>query len=115
MPLWPQPSSNRWWPSRGEKDALVAVSNQGMSPETLCGAIATAAGDGPAVIFVDMPAGSCLQATLTETRRRSHVAVVAGVNLPMLLDFVYRRNVAPTVAAQQAVECGSESIKSVLP
>ena len=98
----------------GEDDALVAISNQGMAPDTLCQAIAAAVGAGPAVVFVDMPAGSCLQATLTELRERSHVAVVAGVNLPMLLDFVYKRGDPPDVAARRAVQYGSESIKSVL-
>ena len=99
----------------GEDDALVAISNQGMSPDTLCQAIAAAVDTGPAVVFVDMPAGSCLKATLTELRERSQVAVVAGVNLPMLLDFVYRRGNPPEVAARRAVQHGSESIKSVLP
>ena len=99
----------------GQHDALVAVSNQGLSPDALCQAIASAVGSHSAVVFVDMPAGSCLKATLTELRERSRVAVVAGVNLPMLLDFVYRRGDPPDVAAQQAVQHGSESIKLVLP
>ena len=99
----------------GERDGLVAVSNSGISPDGLREAISDAVGEGPAVVFVDMPAGSCLQATLTEMRERSQVAVVAGVNLPMLLDFIYHREEAPEVAAAHAVERGSQAIKSVLP
>jgi len=99
----------------GEADAFVAVSNSGLSPTALCEAVAKAVGEGPAVVFVDMPAGSCLQATLTELRERSQVAVVAGVNLPMLLDFVFRRDVPAHVAGERAVESGTGAIKSVLP
>ncbi len=98
----------------GEADAFVAVSNNGLSPGALCKEVARAVGTGPAVVFVDMPAGSCLQATLTELRERSDVAVVAGVNLPMLLDFVYQRDASAHVAAERAVDRGTRAIKSVL-
>jgi len=95
----------------GETGPLVAVSNVGASPESLCRSLASAVGDGPAVVFVDMPGGSCLHAALTELRAREDVTIVAGVNLPMLLDFAFHREMPPTEAARHAQEAGTRSIR----
>jgi mannose/fructose-specific phosphotransferase system component IIA len=39
--------------------------------------------------------------------------VVAGVNLPMLVDFVYHRDATPEAAAARAVEVGTRAVKVV--
>ncbi|MGD2135075.1 MAG: hypothetical protein PVF27_02900 [Gemmatimonadales bacterium] len=97
----------------GEDGGLVAVSNRGASGEALCADVGRAVGTGPAVVFVDMPGGSCLIAAMSEVRNRDDVVVVAGVNLPMLLDFVYHRDLSPTEAAAHATQRGGAAIRTL--
>jgi len=97
----------------GETGGLVPLSNKGASTESLCADVAAAVGEGPTVVFVDMPGSSCLHASLMELRARTDVAVVAGVNLPMLLDFVFNRELSPGAAAERAVNAASRSITTV--
>lgn len=80
--------------SGAERGALVAVSNEGRSPEELRAAIRLAMGDEetPVVVFTDLGAGSCTLAARLSCRERRRVSVLTGVNLPMLLDFVFHRD-----------------------
>jgi mannose/fructose-specific phosphotransferase system component IIA len=71
---------------------LVPVSNVGLSPEALRDAILEVVGDSPALVFTDLGAGSCTLAARISCRDRARVAVVTGVNLPMLLEFVFHRD-----------------------
>jgi mannose/fructose-specific phosphotransferase system component IIA len=95
----------------GVRDGLTAVSNHGCSRESLEAKVAEAVGDVPAVVFVDLPSGSCLQASACYLRTHENVAVVAGVNLAMLVDFVYHRDADPRTAADRAVATGGRALK----
>jgi mannose/fructose-specific phosphotransferase system component IIA len=97
----------------GLGDGLVAVSNEGCDRGALEERLAAAVGQAPAVVFVDLPSGSCLLASARFLRSRPGVAVVAGVNLPMLLDFVYHRDATPDAAAARAVATGARALKVV--
>lgn len=97
----------------GEVDGIGAISNEGCGTDELGARILKALGDHPAVVFVDLPGGSCFQAAARHLRPRKDVSVVAGVNLAMLLDFIYHRDIPAAEAAARAVEAGSKAIRLV--
>jgi mannose/fructose-specific phosphotransferase system component IIA len=97
----------------GDEESLIAVSNEGCSRDSLGMRVAEAAGNGGCVLFVDLPGGSCLLAAARYQREHDATAVVAGVNLAMLLDFVHHRNVTPSEAAARAVNAGANAVKSI--
>src|SRR5215831_13793554 len=65
------------------------------------------------VIFTDLQAGSCTMASRKILRGMDDAVLVAGVNLPTLLDFVFADNVPPVEAARHAAERGKASIVAV--
>ena len=95
----------------GIEGALTAVSNEGCGTEALAERLSQAVGADPAVLFVDLPGGSCLNTSLRYAKRHADIAVVTGVNLAMLLDFVFHRDATPEEAARRAVEAGSKAIR----
>jgi mannose/fructose-specific phosphotransferase system component IIA len=99
-----------------ESGALVAVSNHGRSPEELQAAIRAelSAGEGPVVVFTDLGAGSCTLAARLSCRERRRVAVLTGVNLPMLLDFVFHREMALDELTDRLADKARSGVK-VLP
>lgn len=73
-------------------EGLVAVSNEGESTESLRTRLDTILGDDEAIIFVDLGTGSCATAARYACRERPGRCAVFGVNLPVLIDFVFHRN-----------------------
>ena len=96
----------------GVEDALVPVSNDGCDAGALRARIEAAVGAGPAVVFVDLPGGSCFTGTLRFAHGREDVAVVTGVNLAMLLEFVFHRDLTAHAAAQRAADAGGRAIQA---
>lgn len=95
----------------GITGALVPVSNTGCDRGSLEERVTAAVGDQPALVFVDLASGSCLFAVLRRLRSRADVKVVTGVNLAMLLDFVFHRSLSPEDAARRAADNGSHAIQ----
>ena len=65
---------------------------------------------GANVIFTDLQAGSCTMAARRVQREVPGVVLVAGANLPMLLDFALSQNPDAAAAAVQAAERGRTSV-----
>ena len=95
----------------GIDNALTAVSNEGCGTEQLAERLRDAVGEGPAMIFVDLPGGSCMTSSTRYAKQHAEIAVVTGVNLAMLLDFVFHRNISPEEAARRAVDAGAKAIR----
>lgn len=95
----------------GERERLVPVTNHGCDRASLEERVAGAVGDDPAVVFVDMASGSCMLAVLRRLRSRPGVSVVTGVNLAMLLDFVFHRTLPAAAAAERAATTGGTAIR----
>ena len=62
------------------------------------------------VIFTDLAAGSCTMAARRILRGMPYAVLVAGTNLPMLLDFVFAEARSAPEAARHAAERGRTSI-----
>ena len=90
----------------GVRGALRAVSNEGLGPDELAEVIGEAAGEAEAILFVDLAGGSCGVAGLQHVRESRSCAWVAGVNLPMLLDFVFHRDMPVATLIPRLVRKG---------
>jgi mannose/fructose-specific phosphotransferase system component IIA len=95
----------------GVTGALIPVSNTGCDRNTLEERVLAAVAGRPAVVFVDLASGSCLFAVLKRLRSETSVKVVTGVNLAMLVDFLFHRALSPAEAASRAAAAGQESIR----
>ena len=65
---------------------------------------------GARVIFTDLQAGSCTMAGRRVLRRLGEGTLVAGANLPMLLDFALSSEPDAGAAAAQAAERGRAAV-----
>jgi PTS system N-acetylgalactosamine-specific IIA component len=65
---------------------------------------------GARVIFTDLQAGSCTMAARRVLKRMGEGTLVAGANLPMLLDFAMSVNPDAAAAASVAAERGRAAV-----
>ena len=68
---------------------------------------------GVRVIFTDLQAGSCTMASRRILHGMEDAVLIAGVNLPTLLDFVFADSMPPVLAARHAAERGKASIVTI--
>ena len=98
----------------GRGDVFLPVSASNMSGSDLQELLRRSVDEtGVSVVFTDLQAGSCSMASRRLLRERPDVYLVAGVNLPMLLDFAMADTVPPIDAARHAVERGRASIAAL--
>ena len=91
-------------------DALIPLSNEGKSPDALCAELDRAMGGSRVVVFTDMQRGSCAVAARVACRSNGERAVVCGVNLPMLLDFVFNREQPLDQLVARLIERGRAAV-----
>jgi len=94
----------------GSDSGLRAVSNTDCDRGALEERIITAVGEGPAIVFIDMPSGSCLFAAMRRLQDMSGVRVVTGVNLAMLLEFVFHRDGTVDEVAVHVADVGARAV-----
>jgi len=99
------------------EDALSWLSNTEGSPDVLRERLQALLSGGPTVVFADVRASSC-----TNVARLSCVAadpnraaVVVGVNMPMLLDFVFNRDTSLPELVPRLVDRGRGGIEVTTP
>ena len=83
----------------GTQTDVVTVSNNGLSADGLVQRLVDEIGhlpaDAPVVLFSDLAAGSCGIASRRAELGGRELKRIAGINLPMLLEFFYYRDSLP--------------------
>jgi mannose PTS system EIIA component len=93
-----------------DADVLMPVSNRGMSPDSLAAEVHRLVGEGPAIVFTDLPSGSCGFVARRLTHTVPRLAVVSGVNLPVLVEFVMNRTLSLEALVPRLLSKGRASI-----
>ncbi len=97
-----------------EEEALLPLSNRGLSPDALIAAVRELLVPGVStILFTDLQSGSCAVAARRLTHQLPDTAVVCGANLPLLLEFAMGRNEPIDALIEKLVDRGRTSIMSV--
>lgn len=97
-----------------QEGVLVPVSNDGLGPEQLRDAILADAADGPAIVFTDLAAGSCTLAARVCCSGGAPLALVTGVNLAMILDFLFHRDMPIAELVEHVVSRGRDGVRALV-
>lgn len=102
----------------GPASGVECFSNAGLRPEDLAQALADRLDllGAPTLLLVDLAGGSTLAAAQRAGRGRAGVHIVAGLNLPLLLDFLQKRDTLPVDAlVEHIVDRGRAGLTTVAP
>ena len=91
---------------------VIPLSNDGKSPLALQEDLDRVLEGGPAIVFTDLPSGSCALAARLCSRSHPDQAVVTGVNLPILLEFVFNRQLPLNELVPRLLAKGVGSVTS---
>ena len=95
----------------GRGEVLVPIQVRGLCGDDIQQLLFDAMVDtGARVVFTDLQAGSCTMAARRVLREIGEGVLVAGTNLPMLLDFALSTNPNAAEAAATAAERGRTSV-----
>ena len=98
-----------------DEDVLVAMSNEGQNPQGLAERVDVLVGSAPIVVFTDLGTGSCALTAQLTCRDQARRAVVFGMNLPMLLEFVLHRELSLSELVPRLLTKGREGVKTADP
>lgn len=96
-----------------DEEDLTALSNEGQGPQGIADAVQRALGEGPAIIFTDLGSGSCAFAARKIAGDRPETGIVCGVNLPLLIDFAFHRDMPIAELVDRLVDKGRGGITGV--
>jgi mannose/fructose-specific phosphotransferase system component IIA len=94
-----------------DEDVLVAMSNEGQNPQGLAEQVDLLVGSAPIVVFTDLGTGSCALTAQLTCRDQDRRAMVFGMNLPMLLEFVFHRELSLSELVPRLLTKGREGVK----
>jgi len=94
-----------------QSEGLTAISNSGLSVEDLKIKLDAVSGSDPTIMFTDLLVGSCGIAAAYSCRNTTERIVVSGVNLPMLLEFIFHRDLPLNELAERVADTGREAIR----
>jgi PTS system mannose-specific IIA component len=96
----------------GKQEGLLAISNLGVGNDQIGSKLRKAVNEDRfregAVIFVDLFGSSCWQISKTVASQDRNIAVLSGVNLPMLVKFFSKRKTLPFKQLVSLVQEGGE-------
>lgn len=98
----------------GAVEGVDVLSNEGLSRDALEAAIdeRVATWTSGGLVLTDFWGGSCHLCGVSATRGRTEVAVVSGLNLPILLDYLHNRDhYEPGALAERLQKKGQDSIR----